>query len=284
MRFNIIVKIRTLDYKEVRAVKENRKTRWVISLLASSALTAGLYLAGTTVPAQDQNANSQNSNTNANQNTNATGNANGNANTGAGRQGGTLGTADRRFLTAAAMSGMAEVELGQLAVQRGASDAVKQFGQRMVDDHTRANQELIGLASGAGVTLPTALDAKHRALVDRMSRLSGAAFDRAYKSQMVKDHTSAVALFQREAGRGAHADLKAFATRTLPTLQEHLGMAREMATGGTTPANRNANGNANSNLSGNANMNTNGNGNVNRNTNTNGNVNQNANSNPPAAH
>jgi putative membrane protein len=142
-----------------------------------------------------------------------------------------LNSADRRFVMEAAMGGMTEVELGRLAAERGSSDAVKQFGQRMVGDHSRANGELMQLVSGKGITLPTALDAKHQAMVAKMSRLSGAAFDRAYAKEMVKDHNKTVALFQREATGGADADLNAFAQKTLPTLQEHLSMARALPNG-----------------------------------------------------
>jgi putative membrane protein len=145
--------------------------------------------------------------------------------------GGSVGSTDRKFAMTAAMDGMAEVELGRLATGRGASDAVKQFGQRMVDDHSKANDELQQWAMTAGVTLPTALDAKHQAVVARLSRLSGAAFDKAYAQQMVKDHTKAVQLFQREADRGADSGLKTFASTTLPTLREHLEMARSLNTG-----------------------------------------------------
>jgi putative membrane protein len=142
-----------------------------------------------------------------------------------------LNSADRRFVTEAAMGGMAEVELGRLAAERGASDAVKQFGQRMVDDHSSANTELMQLATAKGITLATTLDAKHQAMVKKMSGLSGAAFDRAYAKEMVKDHNKAVALFQSAAQRGADTDLKAFAQKTLPTLQEHLRMARALPQG-----------------------------------------------------
>ncbi|HEY0375779.1 MAG TPA: DUF4142 domain-containing protein [Pyrinomonadaceae bacterium] len=139
-----------------------------------------------------------------------------------------LSNADRKFAMEAAMGGMAEVELGRLATERGAGDAVKQFGQRMVDDHSKANDQLKEWAATAGVTLPTALDAKHRAMVAKMSGLSGAAFDRAYAQAMVKDHIKDVQLFQREAGRGMDSGLKGFASATLPTLQEHLQMARSL--------------------------------------------------------
>jgi putative membrane protein len=190
-----------------------------------------------------QNANSGNMNRGAGGNTNASGgmmSGNRNSNTGAGGQtgasgrGATLGSNDRKFVMEAAMGGMMEVELGRLAVERGASEAVKQFGQRMIDDHTRANQELMQLASAAGLTPPAALDAKHQAMVAKMARLSGAEFDRAYARQMVKDHEKTVALFQRESSRGAHDVLKSFAAAQLPALREHLQMARALAAGGTT--------------------------------------------------
>ena len=184
-----------------------------------------------------QNANSGNMNRGAGGNTNASGGTTGgnrNSNAGAGAQtGATLGSNDRRFVMEAAMGGMMEVELGRLAVERGVSDAVKQFGQRMIDDHTRANQELMQLASAAGLTPPAALDAKHQAMVTKMARLSSAEFDRAYARQMVKDHEKTVALFQRESSRGAHDGLKSFAGAQLPALREHLQMARALAAGGT---------------------------------------------------
>ena len=161
-----------------------------------------------------------------------------------------VSNADRKFAMTAAMDGMTEVELGRLATERGASDAVKQFGQRMVDDHSKANDELKQWATTAGVTLPTALDAKHQAMVTKMSGLSGAAFDKAYAQAMVKDHTKAVQLFQREADRGMDSGLKSFASSKLPTLREHLEMARALNAGGmggghnmsgSTPTNNNAN-------------------------------------------
>jgi putative membrane protein len=169
-------------------------------------------------PQPDTNRQSQNSNQSGGQ-------------SGAATQATPLNSADRKFVMEAAMGGMKEVELGRLATERGASDAVKQFGQRMVDDHSRANSELMQLATSKGVTLPAALDAKHQAMVAKMSGFSGEAFDRAYAKEMVKDHDKTVALFQREATRGADADLKTFAQKTLPALQEHLSMARALPNG-----------------------------------------------------
>src|SRR4029079_5565623 len=100
------------------------------------------------------------------------------------------------FWTDAAMDGMTEVALGNLALQRAQSDSVKQFAQQMVTDHTAANTELTQLAAGKNVTLPTALDAKHQAMVDKLSKLSGADFDREYMKMMVNDHEKAVKMFQ----------------------------------------------------------------------------------------
>ena len=167
------------------------------------------------------------------------------------------------------MMDLAEIEAGRLAVSQGASDAVKQFGQRMIDDHTRTSQQLTQMASAAGFTPPQTLDAKHQAAAAKLARLTGAEFDRAYLKQMVKDHQEAVSLYQRQSTRGTMPDLKAFAADTLPALQEHLSMARSMAGGGGGSMNHN--GNTNSGGASNANANGNGNGNSNRNTNSNSN-------------
>ena len=137
--------------------------------------------------------------------------------------------ADSTFMKTAAMDGMAEVEHGQLAAQKAASDGVKQFGQRMADDHGKANAELKSLAAQKHVTLPAKLDAKHQAMHDKLAKMSGAAFDSAYMAHMVTAHKEAVALFQREAKAGSDAETKAFAEKTLPTLQEHLKMAQDVS-------------------------------------------------------
>ncbi len=137
-------------------------------------------------------------------------------------------TADQKFMTKAAEGGMAEVALGRLASEHGGSDAVKQFGQRMVTDHGKANDELTQLAQQKGVSLPTAPDAKDQKLIDRLSKLSGADFDRAYMRAMVRDHNKDVKEFQREAQRGKDADVQSWASKTLPTLQEHQQQAKQL--------------------------------------------------------
>jgi putative membrane protein len=141
-----------------------------------------------------------------------------------------LSSGDRDFMTKAAIGGMEEVQLGRMAAQKGASNDVKQFGQRMVDDHSRANSELMSLAAQKNVTLPTTLDQQHQDDVDRLTKLSGAAFDREYMTMMVKDHIEDVSEFERESASGSDADVKAWAGRTVPTLRQHLQMAQETAT------------------------------------------------------
>jgi putative membrane protein len=138
-------------------------------------------------------------------------------------------SADTTFMKTAAMDGMAEVEHGKLAAQNASSSDVKQFAQRMVDDHGKANTELKSLAAQKNVTLPTALDAKHKSMQDKLSKLNGAAFDSAYLAHMVSAHKEAVALFEREVKSGKDAETKAFAEKTLPTLQEHLKMAQDLS-------------------------------------------------------
>jgi putative membrane protein len=132
---------------------------------------------------------------------------------------------DSNFVMKAAQGGMAEVELGKLAKDHAASQDVKDFGQRMVDDHSKANDELKSIASKKGISLPTTLSAKDQATVNRLSKLNGKEFDQAYMKGMVADHKTDVAEFQREADHGMDPDLKAFAGKTVPTLQEHLKLA-----------------------------------------------------------
>lgn len=138
---------------------------------------------------------------------------------------------DAHFVTEAAVGGMAEVELGKLATDKASKDEVKKFGQRMVDDHGKANDELKSLAQSKQITLPTTLDAKHKATVDRLSKLSGDAFDRAYVQEMLKDHQKDVSEFRTESKSGKDAEVKAWAAKTLPTLEEHLKLVQDINRG-----------------------------------------------------
>ena len=136
---------------------------------------------------------------------------------------------DMTFAREAAIGGMAEVELGNLAKQKASSSDVKQFGDRMVTDHGKGGEELKQWAQSKNITLPAELDAKHKALRDRLAKLPTDAFDRQYMNEMVMDHQHDVMAFKREASSGKDADLKAWAARTLPTLEEHLKMAKDAA-------------------------------------------------------
>jgi putative membrane protein len=140
-----------------------------------------------------------------------------------------LSGSDREFAMKAAAGGMEEVEMGRLAVSKATDPDVKAFGQRMVDDHTKANDQLKSLASQKGLTLPAALPADMKKDLDKMSKLSGAEFDRMYMSMMLKDHKKDIAEFEKEASKGNDSSLKSFAQTTLPTLREHLTMAQTIA-------------------------------------------------------
>jgi putative membrane protein len=154
----------------------------------------------------NQNGNTNTGNTNRSQNQNANRSANRNTgdmgSTGSKTGMGSLNSQDSKFLMDAAMGGLMEVELGRVAAQQASSAAVKQFGQRMVDDHSAANTELMSLATSKGVTLPTALDEKHQEHVTKLSAMSGADFDRAYMKMMVSDHNKDVSEFEKTEHQG----------------------------------------------------------------------------------
>jgi putative membrane protein len=133
-----------------------------------------------------------------------------------------LKSADTRFAMKAAQGGMAEVRLGQLAAQKAGNPDVKAFGQQMVDDHSKANDQLKSVAAQENMTLPTTPDSKDQALYNKLQGLSGADFDKLYVKSMVKDHQEDVKEFQKEADKGKDPQIKNFASQTLPVLQQHL--------------------------------------------------------------
>lgn len=137
--------------------------------------------------------------------------------------------ADKMFIKKAAQGGMSEVELGKMAAEKGSSDAVKQFGQKMADEHSKANEELKALAEQKGVKLPAETNAAGKAMKAKLDKLSGEQFDKAYAMHMVKDHTNDVAEFKKEASSGKDPEVKAWAEKTVPTLEGHLQMAKENA-------------------------------------------------------
>ncbi len=136
--------------------------------------------------------------------------------------------ADAAFAMKAAQGGMAEVQLGQLATQKATSPEVKAFGQKMVDDHTKANDQLKSVASQESMTLPTALNGKDSALYTKLQNESGSKFDQDYAKAMVKDHQEDVKEFQKESTSGKDPQIKSFASQTLPILQMHLQDAQKL--------------------------------------------------------
>jgi putative membrane protein len=139
-----------------------------------------------------------------------------------------LGDADKTTVTKIAQANMAEVAAGQMAATKATASEVKDFANKMVQDHGKAGEQLSQLATSKGATLPTEVDAEHKAAADKMSKLSGLAFDKAYMAQMVKDHEGAVKAFEDTSKNAKDPDLKNWATQTLPTIQDHLKMAKDI--------------------------------------------------------
>ena len=130
------------------------------------------------------------------------------------------------FATKAAAGGMMEVEAGKLAQQNAMSQRVKNFGGMMVTDHSQANEELKSLAAANNITLPASLPADLQKHIDMLSGLKGDAFDKHYMDMMVNDHKEDIGEFKKEANATVNDAFKAFAAKTLPTLQKHLDSAQ----------------------------------------------------------
>jgi putative membrane protein len=135
---------------------------------------------------------------------------------------------DRTFVKEAAIGGMSEVELGKIA-QKSENADVKRFADRMIEDHTKANEQLTSIVTGLGVDMPKTLDSEHERMREKLQPLQGKAFDDQYMHDMVEDHIKAVKLFQQEERSGHNTELKQFAQKTLPTLEEHQKMALELS-------------------------------------------------------
>jgi putative membrane protein len=136
---------------------------------------------------------------------------------------------DRKFMEEAAAGGMAEVKLGQLAMQKSSTPAIREFGRWMATDHSMANNELKQVAQQLGVELPAKIDAEHQQKYDRLSGMSGAQFDREYIKEMLADHQKDVPQFQKMAQSARSPELKAFAQKVTPALQQHLAEAQDLS-------------------------------------------------------
>ena len=140
----------------------------------------------------------------------------------------TVSPTDKEWVTTAGMSNLAEIEQSNLALERAQNADVRAFAQRMATDHAKAGEELEQLVSAKGLTLPAQVSGEHKSAVDHLRGLSAAEFDKAYMQHMVGDHDKAVAHFTTGSTSAEDADIKGFAAKTLPTLQEHAKMAKDV--------------------------------------------------------
>jgi putative membrane protein len=140
-------------------------------------------------------------------------------------------TPGQKFIGEAIEGNLAEVQMGQLAQEKGTRDDVKSYGRMLQQDHSAANQQATAAASAVGVTPPTEPNKKQKADHAKMAKLSGAAFDSAFAKHMVQDHKKDIAEYQKEAKRN-DAQVSQYASATLPTLQKHLESAQSLAKGG----------------------------------------------------
>jgi putative membrane protein len=142
---------------------------------------------------------------------------------------GTATAGDKDFITFAAQTDMTEAHFGQLAQDQSSDQDVKDYGQTLVTDHTKDYNTVTALATKLGADVPKGIDAAHNKMIDPVAKLKGHTFDRRFLGDMVKGHEQAIAKYKKEADSGDNADLKAYATATLPTLQMHLQKAEELA-------------------------------------------------------
>ena len=149
-----------------------------------------------------------------------------------------LAKADQKMLTDLAMANMAEIETARMALQKTQSDRVKSFAQQMVDEHSKGLDEVRKVAAARSLTLPTELDAKHKAMADKLDKLSGDKFDRSYMEQAgVQAHKEAEQLVAKAESSAQDSELKSLATRLKPTIHQHLNNAEQLNAvikGGTT--------------------------------------------------
>ena len=197
--------------------------RSIIYAACMAALTAlAISCGSTSVNVNTSNMGNRASNTMGNA-ANSVGNAaNSVANTISNATNSMTAMSDNDFVEDAAIGGMSEVELGKMASTKAASADVKNFGQMMVTDHSKANDELKALATKRGWKLPTEVDSSHKSTADDLRNRVGADFDKAYVEEMVDDHETDVKAFEDKAKNATDPDLKAFAEKTLPTLRKHL--------------------------------------------------------------
>ncbi|MBC7927837.1 MAG: DUF4142 domain-containing protein [Bryobacteraceae bacterium] len=141
-----------------------------------------------------------------------------------------VGKSDSSFMMKAAMGGMAEVQMAQMAQQKASSQEVKDYARKLEQHHTEANDKLKAIAQERQVPLPTDIGSEYKMIAGKLQNLSGSEFDRAYIKAMVADHRKDVREFEKQSARGMDSDLKSFASSALPTLKEHLQSAEQLST------------------------------------------------------
>jgi putative membrane protein len=137
---------------------------------------------------------------------------------------------DKDFITKAMQDGMLEVQVAEEAAQKASSSDVKSYADHLVNEHTKANDELKQLASQKGAMAPTTLDDSHKKTLDKLTKLNGMPFDRQFSDDMISDHEKDVKAFEKASKNLTDPDLRAYAQRTLPALQQHLQMAKDLKT------------------------------------------------------
>jgi putative membrane protein len=147
-----------------------------------------------------------------------------------------LTTADNNFVMQAAAGGVGEVAFGGLAQRHSSNPAVQRFGEQMVSEHTVANRELIAIAGRKGVVPPTTLDPGRVNANRQLSALTGPQFDQQYMAQQAQDHELQAALFRQQAQSGTDPELRAYAAKWLPHVEQHAQMARSLLNSVASPA------------------------------------------------
>ncbi|MDB6112863.1 MAG: outer membrane protein [Pedosphaera sp.] len=152
----------------------------------------------------------------------------GTATPGAAQMSATLTDADNQFMQRAAQDGKAEIRMGQVIVQKAQNQDLRNYGQRLINDHTRMDQQLAQIAARKTVLLPTQADAAHQQMMDTLTSLSGMDFDQSALQDAIRDHQTDIQLYQQASTTLQDPDLRAFAQQSLPILQQHLDLARQL--------------------------------------------------------
>lgn len=195
----------------------NKRVKGWIGMCAAAALCASLAVQAQTGTGTGQTATQGASGQSGTQGNTASGGT------------GSIGSADRKIVVDLAMANMSEIEAARTAQTKSENDQVKKYAQQMIDDHTKALDEVRQLAQAKGVTLPSTLERTHKARADKLAALSGDAFDRSYMAQAgVAEHKKTHAMLSKAQGRARDPDIKALVTRMTPTVEQHLNAAKEL--------------------------------------------------------